>query len=86
MKCKRDFHAQIILPKFNGVCYSCAGGASGFFFFWLVMLLCFATGNGFACFASVLVPDYTLGLTLVNVYTYGGFLLSGFFVTRFQLP
>ncbi|GAB4854877.1 ABC transporter G member 16 [Ancistrocladus abbreviatus] len=62
------------------------GGASGFFFYFGILLASFWTGNSFVSFLSGVVPHVMLGYTIVVAILAYFLLFSGFFITRDRIP
>ncbi|CAA6656853.1 unnamed protein product [Spirodela intermedia] len=63
-----------------------AGGASGFFFYFLIILASFWAGNSFVTFLSGVVSDVMMGFTIVVAILAYYLLFSGFFITRERMP
>ncbi|XP_059291324.1 ABC transporter G family member 6-like [Lycium ferocissimum] len=62
------------------------GGASGFLFYFFVILASFWAGNSFVTFLSGIVPHVMLGYTIVVAILAYFLLFSGFFMNRDRIP
>ncbi|KAK7270109.1 hypothetical protein RIF29_23017 [Crotalaria pallida] len=62
------------------------GGASGFAFYFLIILASFWAGNSFVTFLSGVVPHVMLGYTIVVAILAYFLLFSGFFINRDRIP
>ncbi|KAK4371453.1 hypothetical protein RND71_010928 [Anisodus tanguticus] len=62
------------------------GGASGFLFYFIVILASFWAGNSFVTFLSGIVPHVMLGYTIVVAILAYFLLFSGFFMNRDRIP
>ncbi|MQM17393.1 hypothetical protein Taro_050364 [Colocasia esculenta] len=63
-----------------------SGGASGFLFYFLIILAAFWAGNSFVTFLSGVVSNVMLGFTIVVAILAYFLLFSGFFITRDRIP
>ncbi|XP_059666171.1 ABC transporter G family member 6-like [Cornus florida] len=63
-----------------------AGGLSGFFFYFFIILASFWAGSSFVTFLSGVVPHVMLGYTIVVAILAYFLLFSGFFINRDRIP
>lgn len=63
-----------------------AGGASGFFFYFLTIVASFWAGSSFVTFLSGIVSHVMLGFTVVVAILAYFLLFSGFFISRDRIP
>ncbi|XP_072974950.1 ABC transporter G family member 16-like [Typha angustifolia] len=63
-----------------------AGGASGFSFYFLIILASFWSGSGFVTFISGVVSHVMVGYTVVVAILAYFLLFSGFFINRDRIP
>lgn len=86
----------VVLPSFVllSLAFACItfwavgldGGASGFFFYFLIIFVSFWAGNSFVTFLSGIVPHVMLGFTVVVAILAYFLLFSGFFINRNRMP
>ncbi|CAO2821458.1 unnamed protein product [Amaranthus hypochondriacus] len=62
------------------------GGASGFFFYFGIIMASFWAGNSFVSFLSGVVPHVMLGYVIVVAILAYFLLFSGFFINRDRIP
>ncbi|KAI3748659.1 hypothetical protein L6452_11907 [Arctium lappa] len=62
------------------------GGASGFFFYFAIILASFWAGSSFVTFLSAVVPHVMLGYVIVVAILAYFLLFSGFFINRDRIP
>lgn len=63
-----------------------AGGATGFLFFFLIILASFWAGSGFVTFLSGVISHVMVGYTVVVAILAYFLLFSGFFINRDRIP
>ncbi|XP_078429933.1 ABC transporter G family member 20-like [Wolffia australiana] len=88
--CVANFPPLVLLSvTFAGITFfavGLAGGFSGFFFYFLIILASFWAGSSFVTFVSGVVSNVILGLTVVAASIAYFLLFSGFFITRYRIP
>ncbi|KAK1409541.1 hypothetical protein QVD17_36067 [Tagetes erecta] len=62
------------------------GGASGFLFYFLIILASFWAGSSFVTFLSAVVPHVMIGYVIVVAILAYFLLFSGFFINRDRIP